>query len=71
MEQKLIKKIGTALGEEALDKDVDVLLGPTINLHRHPLGGRHFENFSEDPFLTAEIAVAYVKGVQSKEFQPA
>ena len=65
--KKLIKKIGTALGEEALDKDVDVLLGPTINLHRHPLGGRHFENFSEDPFLTAEIAVAYVKGVQSKK----
>ena len=64
--KKLIKKIGKALGEEALDKDVDVLLGPTINLHRHPLGGRHFENFSEDPFLTAEIAVAYVKGVQSK-----
>ena len=65
--KKLIKKIGVALGEEALDKDVDVLLGPTINLHRHPLGGRHFENFSEDPVLTGEIAVAYVKGVQSKK----
>ena len=65
--KKLIKKIGTALGEEALDKDVDVLLGPTINLHRHPLGGRHFENFSEDPILAGKIAVSYVKGVQSKK----
>ena len=65
--KELINKIGIALGQEALDKDVDVLLGPTINLHRHPLGGRHFENFSEDPVLTGEIAVAYVKGVQSKK----
>ncbi len=65
--KKLIKKVGIALGEEARDKDVDVLLGPTINLHRHPLGGRHFENFSEDPVLTGKIAVSYVKGVQSKQ----
>ena len=62
----LIKNIGVALGEEALAKDVDVLLGPTINIHRHPLGGRHFESFSEDPFLTGKIATEYVSGVQSK-----
>ena len=63
---KLIKNIGIALGEEAQAKDVDVLLGPTINIHRHPLGGRHFERFSEDPFLTGKIATNYVQGVQSK-----
>ena len=62
----LIKDIGIALGEEAQAKDVDVLLGPTINIHRHPLGGRHFESFSEDPFLTGKIATNYVQGVQSK-----
>ena len=54
------------MGEEANAKDVDVLLGPTINIHRHPLGGRHFESFSEDPFLSGKIAVQYVNGVQSK-----
>ena len=63
---ELIKNIGVALGEEAQAKDVDVLLGPTINIHRHPLGGRHFESFSEDPFLTGKIATNYVQGVQSK-----
>ena len=62
----LINDIGIALGEEAQAKDVDVLLGPTINIHRHPLGGRHFESFSEDPFLTGKIATNYVQGVQSK-----
>ena len=62
----LIKQLGIALGEEANVKDVDVLLGPTINIHRNPLGGRHFESFSEDPFLTGKIAVQYVQGVQSK-----
>ena len=53
----LVNQLGIALGEEANAKDVDVLLGPTINIHRHPLGGRHFESFSEDPFLTGKIAV--------------
>ena len=64
--EDLFLEIGEALGDEAKDKDVDVLLGPTINLHRHPLGGRHFENYSEDPFLVGKLATAYVKGVQSK-----
>ena len=63
----LVKNLGGALGEEAQAKDVDVLLGPTINIHRHPLGGRHFESFSEDPFLTGKIASNYVQGVQSKK----
>ena len=63
----LIYKLGEELAEEAKIKNVDVLLGPTINIHRHPLGGRHFECFSEDPFLTGKIAINYVKGVQSKD----
>jgi beta-glucosidase len=57
-------RYGAAAAVEARRKDVDVILGPTINLHRSPLGGRHFEGFSEDPVLTAELAAAYVRGVQ-------
>lgn len=62
----LIQEVGVALGEEAKTKDVQVLLGPTINLHRHPLGGRHFECYSEDPQLTGSIACAFINGVQSQ-----
>lgn len=62
----LIQQVGVALGEEAKTKDVQVLLGPTINLHRHPLGGRHFECYSEDPELTGSIACAFISGVQSQ-----
>ena len=65
--EELVKEIGVATAEEALFKDVDVLLAPTINLHRHPLGGRHFECYSEDPILTSAIACGYVNGVQSKK----
>ena len=60
----LIEELATALGREARSKGVDVLLAPTINIVRTPLSGRGFECFSEDPFLTARIAVAYVRGVQ-------
>ncbi|WP_344159020.1 glycoside hydrolase family 3 protein [Kribbella yunnanensis] len=57
-------RYGVVSALEARRKGVDVVLGPTINLHRSPLGGRHFEAFSEDPVLTAELAAAYVAGVQ-------
>ena len=57
-------RYGAAAAVEARRKGVDVVLGPTINLHRSPLGGRHFEAFSEDPVLTADLAAAYVSGVQ-------
>ncbi len=57
-------RYGTASASEARRKGVDVVLGPTINLHRSPLGGRHFEAYSEDPTLTADLAAAYVRGVQ-------
>jgi beta-glucosidase len=58
------RRYGAAAAVEARRKGVDVVLGPTINLHRSPRGGRHFECFSEDPVLTAELAAAYVAGVQ-------
>ena len=64
-DKESVQNIGKAIGIEAKSKDADVLLGPTINLHRHPLGGRHFECYSEDPILTGELAVSYVTGVQS------
>lgn len=60
----LIFEVGQALGREAQAKSVHVLLAPTVNLQRTPIGGRNFECFSEDPVLTAGIAVAYITGVQ-------
>jgi beta-glucosidase len=62
---ELIAELAAALGEEARGKDVHVLLAPTINLMRTPLGGRGFECFSEDPVLTARMAVAFITGLQS------
>jgi beta-glucosidase len=62
---ELIGKVGAALAAEARSKAAHVLLGPTVNLHRTPLGGRNFECYSEDPHLTSEIAVAYIEGLQS------
>lgn len=60
----LAYRYGAVAASEARRKSVDVVLGPTINLHRSPLGGRHFECLSEDPELTGQIAAAYVKGLQ-------
>jgi beta-glucosidase len=59
-----VEAIGTLLAHEARRKGVDVLLAPTVNLHRTPYGGRHFECYSEDPLLTARIGAAYVRGLQ-------
>ncbi len=61
----LVHEVAAALGAEARSKGIHVLLGPTVNLMRSPLGGRGFECFSEDPVLTAAIAVGYVRGLQS------
>ncbi|WP_144712622.1 glycoside hydrolase family 3 protein [Curtobacterium pusillum] len=63
-DRALAKRYGAAAAVEARRKGVDVVLGPTINLHRSPLGGRHFEAFSEDPVLTGDLAASYVAGVQ-------
>ena len=65
-DEELLAALGELLAGEARAKGVDVLLGPTINLHRSPVGGRHFEQFSEDPLLTARMATAYVRGLQSR-----
>jgi beta-glucosidase len=62
----VLRRIGEALGREARRKKVDVVLAPTINLHRTPYGGRHFEAFSEDPMLTGTLARHYVDGIQSQ-----
>lgn len=61
----LIREVGEALGREARALDVDVLLGPAINIKRSPLGGRTFEYLSEDPLLTGILATQYVDGLQS------
>lgn len=61
----LAERIGRLNGAQAREKGVHVQLAPTLNLHRTPLGGRHFENYSEDPLLTARIGAAFVRGVQS------
>ena len=63
-DEDLVLEVARALGEEARSRGVDVLLAPTVNIVRTPLSGRGFECFSEDPVLTARIAVAYVRGVQ-------
>lgn len=60
----LARRYGAVLAAEARRAGADVVLGPTINLHRSPLGGRHFEAYSEDPLLTSRLAAAYVRGVQ-------
>jgi beta-glucosidase len=62
----LARQAGRLLGQEARRKGVHVLLAPTVNLHRSPLGGRHFECYSEDPVLTAAIGTGYVAGVQDQ-----
>ncbi|MBB4979668.1 MULTISPECIES: beta-glucosidase family protein [Streptomyces] len=60
----LARRAGRLLAQEARRKGVHVLLAPTVNLHRTPLGGRHFEAYSEDPYLTGAIGTGYVRGVQ-------
>lgn len=64
-DRELVQRVSTAIGREAIAHGVDVLLAPGVNIQRTPLGGRNFEYYSEDPYLTSEIGVAYVTGVQS------
>ncbi len=65
-DRELIYKVGTALGEECQSEDINVLLGPGINMKRSPLCGRNFEYYSEDPYLAGELGAAFVNGVQSQ-----
>ncbi|GAA6010719.1 hypothetical protein JCM10207_005811 [Rhodosporidiobolus poonsookiae] len=57
--------VGKALAEECRTKSASAILGPTVNIHRSPLGGRNFESYSEDPVLSGYIASGYIKGVQN------
>lgn len=63
---ELIREVGVALAEECQAHDVQILLGPGINMKRSPLGGRNFEYFSEDPLLAGKMGAAYIQGVQSQ-----
>jgi beta-glucosidase len=62
----LVARLAGLLAEEARRKHVDIVLGPTLNLQRSPLAGRHFECFSEDPLLAGRMGVAYVRGLQDR-----
>jgi beta-glucosidase len=65
-DRELIQKVGTALGEECQAEDVAIILGPGANIKRSPLCGRNFEYFSEDPYLSSEMAASHIAGVQSQ-----
>lgn len=62
----LLYEIGVALGKEAKSMGVELLLGPGVNMKRTPLGGRNFEYYSEDPYLTGELGASFINGIQSE-----
>lgn len=65
-DESLGEEIGAALADEAVTMDVNVILGPGLNIKRNPLCGRNFEYFSEDPYHAGKMAAAYVRGIQSR-----
>ncbi len=65
-DRELMHQMGQILGAECRAEDVSVLLGPAVNIKRSPLCGRNFEYLSEDPYVTGELAAAYINGVQSQ-----
>ena len=65
------ERVGEMLAGEGRSQDVDVVLGPTVNLHRSPLGGRLFEAYAEDPLLSGRLAAAYIRGFSATVLEPA
>ena len=69
-DEELEQRVGVALGEESMEEDVNVLLGPGLNIKRNPLCGRNFEYFSEDPYLSGKwrqhLSAAYRALVQQR-----
>nr|WSW65506.1 glycoside hydrolase family 3 C-terminal domain-containing protein [Streptomyces sp. NBC_00995] len=65
-DEQLLRELGGLLASEAIRKGVDVVLAPNLNMHRTPLGGRHFECYSEDPELTARTGAALIRGIQDR-----
>jgi beta-glucosidase len=63
---QLVEEVGSVLGEEVKAKGAHILLAPTVNIHRSPIAGRNFECYSEDPYLSGEMATAYINGVQKQ-----
>ena len=65
-DEELLKEAGKLMGKEAVAKNAAVILGPTANMQRGPLGGRGFESFSEDPYLAGVATASVVQGIQSE-----
>lgn len=62
----LMTQIGHAIAKEAIEKEIDIILGPGINIKRTPICGRNFEYFSEDPYLSGILAASYINAIESK-----
>jgi beta-glucosidase len=66
-DRELVRRVGEVVGDDAVQRHVQVIHAPNVNLPRSPLGGRAFEQFSEDPWLTGELASSWMQGVQSRK----
>ena len=65
-DREIVYKVGEAIASDCIDNDIDIILGPGVNIKRTPLCGRNFEYYSEDPYLTGELASEYIKGCQER-----